>query len=203
MRYDASSTPRMRGRLIFLIGPSGSGKDSLIDVARAQLLANRIEVARRVITRSAQSWGEAAQGVSHEDFEQMREAGAFAMHWQANGLQYGIPAQVNEWLADGRHVLVNGSRGYLREARCRYPNLLIIRLEVTPQVLRQRLLARGRESADQIEQRLARNARLQDGSDPQVHSLDNSGALAGTVQALMQLLVDEGVVEKGGLAPAV
>ena len=54
------------------------------------------------------------------------------MHWQANGLQYGIPVQVNEWLSSGRHVLVNGSRGYLPEARRRYPNLLAIRLEVAP-----------------------------------------------------------------------
>lgn len=87
--------------------------------------------------------GEAALSVSPEVFEQMCEDGEFAMHWQANGLQYGIPVQVNEWLSSGRHVLVNGSRGYLPEARRRYPNLLAIRLEVAPQVLRERLLTRG------------------------------------------------------------
>lgn len=194
MRHDASGTSRLGGRLIFLIGPSGSGKDSLIDAARVHLLENGVEVARRVITRSAESRGEAALSVSPEVFEQMCEDGEFAMHWQANGLQYGIPVQVNEWLSSGRHVLVNGSRGYLPEARRRYPNLLAIRLEVAPQVLRERLLTRGRESVEQVEQRLARSALLQAGDDPDVHVLDNSTSLADTVKALLRLLVEEGVI---------
>ena len=133
----------------------------------------------------------------------MRPAGAFAMHWQANGLQYGIPVQVNEWLANGRHVLVNGSRGYLPEARRLYPDLLAIRLDVEPQVLRHRLLARGRETAEQIEQRLVRNAQLQVGDDPGVHVLDNSVSLAEAVEALLRLLVAEGVIVRSGLAPTV
>lgn len=194
MRHDASGTSRLGGRLIFLIGPSGSGKDSLIDAARVHLLENGVEVARRVITRSAESRGEAALSVSPEVFEQMCEDGEFAMHWQANGLQYGIPVQVNEWLSSGRHVLVNGSRGYLPEARRRYPNLLAIRLEVASQVLRERLLTRGRESVEQVEQRLARSALLQAGDDPDVHVLDNSTSLADTVKALLRLLVEEGVI---------
>ncbi|WP_438308252.1 phosphonate metabolism protein/1,5-bisphosphokinase (PRPP-forming) PhnN [Pseudomonas guariconensis] len=194
MRHDASGTSRLGGRLIFLIGPSGSGKDSLIDAARVHLLENGVEVARRVITRSAESRGEVALSVSPEVFEQMCEDGEFAMHWQANGLQYGIPVQVNEWLSSGRHVLVNGSRGYLPEARRRYPNLLAIRLEVAPQVLRERLLTRGRESVEQVEQRLARSALLQAGDDSDVHVLDNSTSLADTVKALLRLLVEEGVI---------
>lgn len=65
------------------------------------------------------------------------------MHWRANGLDYGIPRQVDQWLAAGRAVLVNGSRAYLPEARQRYPDLLAVLVEVKPEVLRQRLLARG------------------------------------------------------------
>ncbi|MBF8724397.1 phosphonate metabolism protein/1,5-bisphosphokinase (PRPP-forming) PhnN [Pseudomonas guariconensis] len=201
MRYDASSTSHTAGRLIFLIGPSGSGKDSLIDAARTQLLAHGIEIARRVITRSAESKGEAAHGVSPERFEAMREAGAFAMHWQANGLQYGIPVQVDQWLAAGRHVLVNGSRGYLPEARRRYPGLLAIRLDVAPQVLKRRLLARGRETTEEVEQRLERNARLQRHDEPDVHVLDNSLSLTTTVAALLQLLADEGLIARAAHAP--
>lgn len=201
MRYDASSTSHTAGRLIFLIGPSGSGKDSLIDAARTQLLAHGIEIARRVITRSAESKGEAARGVSPERFEAMREAGAFAMHWQANGLQYGIPVQVDQWLAAGRHVLVNGSRGYLPEARRRYPGLLAIRLDVAPQVLKRRLLARGRETTEEVEQRLERNARLQRHDEPDVHVLDNSLSLTTTVAALLQLLADEGLIARAAHAP--
>ncbi|MBH3413817.1 MULTISPECIES: phosphonate metabolism protein/1,5-bisphosphokinase (PRPP-forming) PhnN [Pseudomonas] len=191
MQHDASARDGASGRLIFLIGPSGSGKDSLIDAARAQLSAAGVEIARRIITRSAEAKGEAAHGVSAERFAQLREEGAFAMHWRANGLEYGIPAQVDTWLAQGRSVLVNGSRAYLPEAQARYPGLLAVCLDVQPAVLRERLLARGRETPEQVDQRLARNALLQLNAGPSLHHLDNSGELATAVAALLDLLRQE------------
>ncbi|MDH0300344.1 MULTISPECIES: phosphonate metabolism protein/1,5-bisphosphokinase (PRPP-forming) PhnN [unclassified Pseudomonas] len=194
MQYDASVGSASRGRLIFLVGPSGSGKDSLIDAARERLRAHRVEIARRVITRSPESKGESAHGVSQEHFDELRSSGAFALDWQANGLCYGIPAGIEDWLAQGRSVLVNGSRGYLAQARARYPDLLAVGLVVDQQALRHRLLARGRESQDEIEQRLARNGRLQvyDGS---VRVLDNSGALTDAVEAFLALLDKEDVID--------
>ncbi|WP_410480859.1 phosphonate metabolism protein/1,5-bisphosphokinase (PRPP-forming) PhnN [Pseudomonas plecoglossicida] len=194
MQHDASDHRSGTGRLIFLIGPSGAGKDSLIDAARERLAAAGVVLARRVITRSAEAKGEAAHGVTAEQFETLRAQGAFAMYWRANGLAYGIPQQVDQWLAAGRAVLVNGSRAYLAEARQRYPNLLAVQVEVRPEVLRQRLLARGRETTEEIEQRLARNARLQAVADPTVHVLDNSTTLQAAVTALFALLRDEGVL---------
>ena len=193
MQYDASGTPPSRGRLIFLIGPSGSGKDSLIDAAREQLLTQGVEIARRVITRSAEAKGEAAVGVSAERFEAMREAGEFALSWQANGLSYGIPIQVDDWLDRGLSVLVNGSRGYLAQARERYPDLLAVGLTVSPQVLRERLLARGRESHEEIELRLARSAGMQ-GYDASVHVLDNSASLSSAVEVFLRLLDEHGAL---------
>ncbi|MFJ4457638.1 phosphonate metabolism protein/1,5-bisphosphokinase (PRPP-forming) PhnN [Pseudomonas sp. NPDC089392] len=196
MQHDASECRSGTGRLIFLIGPSGSGKDSLIDAARERLAAAGVEIARRIITRSAEAKGEAAHGVTAEQFEILRAQGAFAMHWRANGLDYGIPRQVDQWLAAGRAVLVNGSRAYLAEARQRYPDLLAVLVDVQPEVLRQRLLARGRESAEEVEQRLARNARLQAIADPSVHALDNSATLEVAVAGLFALLRDEGVLPR-------
>ncbi|WP_409309863.1 phosphonate metabolism protein/1,5-bisphosphokinase (PRPP-forming) PhnN [Pseudomonas putida] len=197
MQHDASDRRSGKGRLIFLVGPSGSGKDSLIDASREQLAAAGVEIARRVITRSAEAKGEAAQVVTPEHFDTLRAQGAFAMHWRANGLDYGIPRQVDQWLAAGRAVLVNGSRAYLPEARQRYPDLLAVLVEVKPEVLRQRLLARGRESAEEVEQRLARSARLQAAADPSVHVLDNSSTLEAAVAAFVSLLRDQGVLPRG------
>jgi ribose 1,5-bisphosphokinase len=194
MQHDASDRRSGKGRLVFLMGPSGSGKDSLIEAARRQLVEAGVEIARRVITRSAEAKGEAARSVTDEQFEALRVQGAFAMHWRANGLDYGIPLQVEQWLAAGSVVLVNGSRAYLAQARRRYPDLLAVLIEVNPEVLRQRLLARGRETLDEVEQRLARNARLQVVADPSVHVLDNSTTLAAAVAALFQLLRDEDVL---------
>lgn len=187
----------MSGRLIYLMGPSGAGKDSLIDAARQRLAAIGCEVVQRVITRSAESVGEDAHGVGAAEFNLLREQGAFALSWQANGLAYGIPMQIDEWLAAGRHVLVNGSRAHLAQARQRYPELIAIFLTVDVEVLRQRLVSRGRENTEEIDARLKRNGAFSEQvvreGGGHVLSLDNSGKLATTVVHLMALLQSQGV----------
>lgn len=179
----------MAGRLIYLIGPSGSGKDSLLDASREPMAARGCRIVRRVITRSAEAKGEAAQAVSVEQFNRLQAEGAFALSWFANGLHYGIPKEIDQWLTDGHDVLINGSRGHLPQACERYPDLLVVLLSVDQAVLRQRLLARGRESADEVEERLTRNAQFADDLVADVPSailLDNSGALEFTVARLLQ-----------------
>lgn len=198
MQHDARTARRtaLPGRLVYLMGPSGAGKDSLIDAARPELARHNVAIARRVITRSAEAKGEDAQGVSPERFEQMSAAGDFALHWQANGLSYGIPAQIDDWLEQGRTVLINGSRAYLPIARQRYPDLLAVLLSVDPQVLRQRLLARGRESLEDIERRLARSQQLAV-ADQGVYLLDNSSRLEDAVARLLELLGEHGLLARG------
>jgi len=177
------------GALVYLVGPSGSGKDSLLQAAAGELEAHGCRLVRRVITRSAEAVGEDAEAVTPERFEHLEAQGAFAMSWRANGLAYGIPAQIDTWLADGDNVVVNGSRAYLPEARRRYPNLLAVLLTVEPAILRQRLLARGRETLAEIDARLARSAHIQPAAEAEgLHMLDNSGALAITVSALLRLI---------------
>lgn len=186
----------MPGKLIYLMGPSGSGKDSLIDTARPYLAQRGCEVIRRVITRSPEAVGEDALSVSPQAFEALKQQGAFAMHWQANGLDYGIPAQLDEWLGAGRHVLVNGSRGYLKRARERYPDVLPILLRVDTPVLYKRLMARGRETQEEILARLERNHAFLHSTNSlhgeRVHLLDNSTSLSSAVQKLLAI-IDESV----------
>ncbi|PTS93483.1 phosphonate metabolism protein/1,5-bisphosphokinase (PRPP-forming) PhnN [Pseudomonas sp. HMWF006] len=180
----------MDGRLIYLMGPSGSGKDSLIEAAREPLRAMNCEIIRRVITRSAESVGEDAVGVTPQEFEQRQRDGDFALAWHANGLAYGIPIEMDEWLRAGRHVLVNGSRANLRDALTHYPTLIPVLLTVKDEVLRERLVRRGRETFEQIDARLARNALFKDRrtSDLPVHLIDNSGALVDAVNQLLDLI---------------
>ncbi|MCE4054223.1 phosphonate metabolism protein/1,5-bisphosphokinase (PRPP-forming) PhnN [Pseudomonas sp. Au-Pse12] len=186
----------MPGRLIYLMGPSGAGKDSLIDAARQPLSALGCEVARRVITRSAESVGEEALEVTAREFEQREEQGDFALSWKANGLGYGIPVVIDSWLEQGRHVLVNGSRGYLPKARQRYPDLIPIVLTVDGEVLRRRLLRRARESLPEIEKRLQRNQQFSSAKwldEEGVVRLDNSTELETTLEHLLGILREHGI----------
>jgi len=148
-------------RLVYVVGASGSGKDSLMRYARARLDHDpAIVFAHRYITRPADAGGENHLALTVEEFEARRRAGLFALHWRSHGHAYGIGIEIDQWLAMGITVVVNGSRAYLTEARQRYPALLPVWIEVTPEVLRQRLLARGRESPHEIEQRLLRHRTL-------------------------------------------
>ena len=182
----------MPGRLIYLMGPSGSGKDSLIEAAALVLQQFGCLVAQRTITRSAEAVGEAAVGVSSSEFQLLKEQGAFALSWHANGLDYGIPAHIDRWLAAGHHVLINGSRAHLKLVQLDYPTLVPILLTVEYGVLRQRLVSRGRETAQQVDERLLRNQLFTYGADPEdgavLHRLDNSAALTATVANLQQML---------------
>ena len=194
MQYDARGTPvPVSARLIYLMGPSGAGKDSVLDAARARLMAKRVRIARRVITRSVEAVGEDAVGVTQPAFELMHAQGEFALAWRANGLAYGIPSYIDGWMAEGWHVLVNGSREYLVQARARYPDLLPVLLSVTPQVLRERLVRRGREAPDEIERRLVRNPQLQLTELEGVLVVDNSTSLEDAVGNLLQVLQVAGI----------
>jgi len=148
----------MNTPLIYVVGASGSGKDSLMRYARERLAAEPgICFAHRYITRPADAGGENHVALTPEEFAARRQARLFALHWRSHAQQYGVGIEINQWLAKGITVVVNGSREYLEEARQGYPEIVPIYIVVPEVQLRERLLARGRESPDQIEQRLSRN----------------------------------------------
>ena len=139
------------------MGPSGAGKDSLLDWLRAHLPTPcPVHWAQRTISRSAMPGGEAHESVSPETFVALRHELAFALHWEANGLGYGVRHAQLAPLAQGHWVLLNGSRAYLPEALARFPDLVAVHITASPQVLRERILSRGRESPEQVEARVQR-----------------------------------------------
>jgi ribose 1,5-bisphosphokinase len=141
------------------MGPSGAGKDSLLGWLRAHLPAPcPVHWAQRTISRPAAPGGEAHESVSPEAFAVLRSQQAFALHWEANGLAYGIRGEQLAPLACGQWVLLNGSRAYLADALARFPDLVAVHITASPHVLRERLLARGRESRAEVDARVQRAA---------------------------------------------
>lgn len=180
------------GRLVLVTGPSGVGKDSLLDGAHAAL-RDRADIVfpRRMVTRAPGLGGEDYIAVSEVDFAAMAARGDFALHWPAHGLHYGIPASIDADLAAGRQVVVNVSRAVIDAARLKYPGLLVLAINASPDVLRKRLQARGRETPAEIEERLQRAAayRLE---GPDVVQLNNDGPLADGIAAFVGLLEKRG-----------
>lgn len=151
----------MTQRLIYVFGPSGAGKDSvLLGLREVWGDMPAAHWARRTITRSSQPSGEAHESVSAPDFLRLQEQQAFAFHWQANGLHYGVRATELERLAQGDCVFVNGSRGYLRSFLSSYPTASIVHITASIEILQQRLQMRGRDTAEDIAQRLKRTVEL-------------------------------------------
>ena len=144
--------------LILVVGPRGAGKDTVLGLARLTLAGDpRFRFVRRVITRPADPGGEDHEPVSEAAFA----CRAFALHWQAHGLHYGIPLDVTEDLARGVAVVANVSRGIIAEAAEKFP-VRVIEVTASPAILEQRLTARGRETADDVAQRLVRNIPISD-----------------------------------------
>ncbi|MFG1478243.1 phosphonate metabolism protein/1,5-bisphosphokinase (PRPP-forming) PhnN [Xanthobacter sp. V4C-4] len=169
------SDPLGPGALILVVGPSGAGKDTLIDIARARLAGEgRVAFARRLVTRPPGA-GEAHGTLSEADFEAERAAGRFALCWRAHGLAYALGPEVMTQIQAGGAVVANGSRATLDEARSRFARLKVVLVTAPMGVRAARLAARGREHPADIRERLARQPALTLAPDLLI---DNVGAPA-------------------------
>lgn len=165
--------------LVLVVGPSGAGKDTLLEAARQALADDaRFRFVRRVITRPTDAGGEMHEAVTEAEFV-TRD---FALQWQAHGLRYGIPAEA---IADNIIAVVNVSRTVVAEAVGRFA-ARVIEVTAPPDVLAARLASRGRESKADVAARLARRVTLPDGVT--VDAVANDGSLEEGVARFLEAL---------------
>ncbi|WP_310010054.1 phosphonate metabolism protein/1,5-bisphosphokinase (PRPP-forming) PhnN [Brucella pseudogrignonensis] len=185
---DVSRSLVPKGCFVAVVGPSGAGKDTIMDVARAALADDhRFHFVRRIITRPQMPGTEDHDSLTEDAFARATSDGAFALHWQAHGLSYGLPKSLNEEIAKGSVVIANVSRRVLGEIRSLYVSRSIVVISAKPEVLAERLAARGRESREEIIRRLSREVYFDDGAED-VFIIDNSGDVATSTDIFLKKL---------------
>lgn len=177
------------GRLIIVVGASGAGKDSVIKAAKTHFKDNpRIKFVRRVITRECDPSAEIHDSVSEDQFKQQQLRGDYSVSWRANGLYYGLPAEVHTNIEKGCVLIANGSRGALADIRIKFKQLTTVHIVASEDVLAQRLERRSRENAEEIKQRLHRNKTITPLEGDDVITIDNGGERITAINEFIALI---------------
>jgi len=177
-----------KGRFVLVTGPSGAGKDTLIAGARERLGGDeRFVFPERLITRDCLPEAERHGTISRDAFARMTAEGRYALAWEAHGLGYVIPREVAEMVTAGRIAVCNVSRRIVPDALARFAGTHVLYVDADRSVRAGRLAARGRESRQDIEARLARDV-PDFPADLPVTRIDNSGTLDMGVTAFVAAL---------------
>ncbi len=139
------------GAFVAVVGASGAGKDALLSYARERSGA-LARFPRRAITRPPGP-GEDHDPMTGDQFSQASSRGAFAVSWHAHGLQYGIPASVDDEVRDGLVVVANVSRAVIDQLDARYRRLVVVCVTAADEVRAKRL--RGRRPRARTRHRAA------------------------------------------------
>ena len=175
------------GAVVPVVGPSGAGKDTLLRLVRGRLAGDDgFFFARRVVTRPADA-SEDHASLSCRAFEEGVARGAFALHWQAHGHSYAIPAEADAAVRAGKTVIFNASRQVIPAARRRYAATVVIVVDAPVEVRAARLAARDRESTEEVRVRLKRVVAGFHDADADL-IVDNSGAPEGAAALIVHRL---------------
>lgn len=183
-----ASEQHQPGRLIVVLGASGSGKDTLIRYVRERVTEDdKVLFAHRYITRPAHVGGENHISLSSDEFQLRLSAGLFALDWTSHGYRYAVGNEVNSWLASGFNVVVNGSRAHLAETLASFDNALVVRVDTSTQHLRRRLEKRQRENEKEVAGRLERAERYAMVDCPGIVVLNNDGPVDHAGERMLRL----------------
>lgn len=183
------TTELLPGRLVLVVGSSGSATNELIEAARTSLADNPHYVfPRRVVTRSTPAVG---GDIVAEDagFRAVAERGGFVLSWQAQDRLYGIPSAMVADLAAGRTVVIDASRSVIGAARRRWPDVTVVEMTVPAEASARRTRARGR-AGDGVGELSRVSRRATCDRPPADATIDDDGALDAALAAFMAAILD-------------
>jgi guanylate kinase len=151
--------------VVIISGPSGVGKDTIIDAMRAGPDGHDYHYVVTCTTRRprpGETDGTSYTFVDRRRFLALRDAGELLEYAEVHGNWYGTPRQqVRDAVASGRHAILKIDVQGAQTVKARVPDALLI-FVVPPslEALFQRLRSRATETADQLEIR-QRNAAIE------------------------------------------
>ncbi len=142
-----------RGNLIVISGPSGAGKDTIVE--KLKEINSNIWVSISMTSRKIRSNdipNETYYFVSKEEFEERIKNGVFLEYAEYNGNYYGTPKdKINDELNNGVDViLVIEIQGALKVKELIPEAIFIFIMPPSMNELRRRLVNRGTDSIDKI-----------------------------------------------------
>ncbi len=175
--------------LIFVVGTSGSGKDSVMreTVTYLDTIDIPASILRRVITRPSDK-NEESTFMTVEEFSLHKAEDEFALYWNIYDNWYGCGwRQIKEAINRKEFLLINISRGMLFKAREVFPKCLIILVTVPQEIAESRIKKRGREDEEGLQTRLTRMKKKIDMPTPNL-VIENIGDLPKTAEVLGNFL---------------
>lgn len=143
-------------QIILLVGPSGSGKDTLLRSAKKHFGINgNLGFVRRYITRPP-DLDEDNYYIDTEGFLTLRDSRFFISSWQAHNNFYGISHHSMTGQNGHTTLLCSISRSAIVDFETRFKKTTTIHITASEDILRHRLQKRDREDRQDIEKRLGR-----------------------------------------------
>lgn len=181
-------------RLFLVGGPSAAGKTTIGLTLAEQI--DGLEFVPRYTTRryrGSELDGREYVFVSPACFLSKAAAGDFIEYRDYDfGMSYGLgKADVERVLAAGKNAIALMNLGKIEDVRRTAPDAVTLFLDVPLDVLRERLMSRGRNTAEEIAERLENAAAAAAEADRYDYVIDNSGPLSSTIATARSVILSE------------
>ena len=180
-----------KGALFIISGPSGTGKGTVCKelISRGDVFLSVSATTRD--KRVGETDGETYHFTDKANFEKMIANGEMLEWAEYNGNYYGTPkAAVEKTLSEGRNVILEiEPQGALAVKEKMPEAVLIFVIPPSVEILKGRLLDRGRESEEEISQRLAASIWEMEQAEKYNYIVEND-VLSDCVEEISAIMAD-------------